>query len=130
MKKSISEYAEELEGLTDAGAIDAIVKLRVHLSVNLVSLWNTEYKPVRVVKDRFWKLKDFEAEIDGETGEITVLKMREKLLSDTAVEHLWGLTDTGQKETKLDITIKSYKVLIDSATSVITWAQTASKLDR
>lgn len=118
MKKTISEYAQEVERLADSP--DGLVRLKIVLATNLASLYEVEYKPVKLAKDRFWNMKF----VDEKGFE------RAKPLSDTTIEHRWGLTEDGEKETRLDITIKSYKLLIDAITTSVTWAQSSAKMER
>ena len=125
--KSIKEYAEEM--LKYKNAPDKLVELKLVLSANLVTLLETEYKPVKLQKADFWNMKENYCDV-AENGQITVLKKREKALSDTMVDSLWKITTGGSKEIRLDITTRNYKTLIEAITTRVTWEQSQARLER
>ncbi len=124
--KSTTEYAKDL--LKYKNSPDALVQLKLVLSANLVTLLETEFKPVKLHKADFWNMKDNYCEVKD--GVVTVLGKREKALSDTMVDSLWKITPGGNKEIRLDITTRNYKTLIEAINTRVTWEQTQSKLER
>jgi len=124
--KSVSQYAEEM--LLYRNSPDALVALKLTLSGNLAFLLDTEYKPVKLQKAIFWQMKENECEyIDDK---LKVICKRVKPLSDTMVDALWKITPGGDKEIRLEITTRAYKVLLDAITTSVTWSQSQARLER
>lgn len=125
--KTVTEYAKDMMKYKDSP--DALVKLKIECAQNLVTLLDTQYKPVKLQKAVFWNMKDNYCNVT-EDGKVEVLEKREKPLSDTMVESMWNITPGGDKEIRLDITMKGYKIIIDAITTAITWEQSSAKIQR
>ena len=116
--KTVSEYALDLVKYLHAP--DALVELKVVLTANLVSLLDTKYKPVKLKRAEFNKIKTHDdAGVE-----------REKPLSDAMIDKLWDLTSDGVDMMKLDVTIRSYKLIIDAINTSVTWEQTSAKMQK
>lgn len=102
MPKTLVEYAQQLKDVGDVPNL--LAELDRELSGNLVYLYEKKIKPNSIEKAKFWEKKY--KDDDGNE--------REKALSDTALDAMWRLTEGGQDEIKLDITIKGYEVLLRS----------------
>lgn len=98
------------------------------LHITLASMYSTESEKmmeVQLKKADFWQVKDIEGYEPYEKANPSPLEnpkgirpvMREKPLSDTAVEMLWLQTEEGKKEIKLKYTLRSIEKLMSAVKS-------------
>ena len=98
------------------------------LHITLASMYSTESEKmmeVQLKKADFWQVKDIEGYEPYEKANPSHLEnpkgirpvMREKPLSDTAVEMLWLQTEEGKKEIKLKYTLRSIEKLMSAVKS-------------
>lgn len=98
------------------------------LHITLASMYSTESEKmmeVQLKKADFWQVKDIEGYEPYEKANPSPLEnpkgirpvMREKPLSDTAVEMLWLQKEEGKKEIKLKYTLRSLEKLMSAVKS-------------
>lgn len=108
------------------------------LHITLASMYSTESEKmmeVQLKKADFWQVKDIEGYEPYEKANPSPLEnpkgirpvMREKPLSDTAVEMLWLQTEEGKKEIKLKYTLRSLEKLMSAVKSSLVNATIESR---
>lgn len=115
--KTISELAKEVYNARSLPGV--LADLHIELA-SIYSNMNDGMMEVQLKKADFWQIKNERVEVsDMLRGEkINTQKiLREKPLSDTAVEMMWLQTDDGKKETKLKYALRSLEKLMSAIKS-------------
>lgn len=115
--KTISELAKEVYNARSLPGV--LADLHIELA-SIYSNMNDGMTEVQLKKADFWQIKNELVEVsDMLRGEkINTQKiLREKPLSDTAVEMMWLQTDDGKKETKLKYALRSLEKLMSAIKS-------------
>lgn len=116
MEKSISELAKDVyNARTNPGMLSD-----VHITLaTIYANMNEQMMETQLEKADFWVVKNSEkVRAIGEDGShVETWKIREKPLSDTAVEMMWLQTEAGRREIKLKYTLKSLEKLMQACKS-------------